>query len=133
MNLKKLFREHGVNIPETISEEELQKAVLAEIAEKEKEKNEAIFLAKKKELAVLQSAMERLTNIIRQDLEKRDLLNGTKITFVAEFGQYGLKVVSKGNSVLTNQDYYVHSDGTFSKFEKKSNLPYDFRQARKLA
>ena len=131
MSLIKLFKEHGVTIPSSITEEQLNKAILAEIAERENEKLAAIELCRKKELAILHSAMERITANIKFDLQKRDLLNGTNITFKAEFGQYGLKVTCVGNSILTGKVYYVNSDGIVSDKQETCELPYDFRQARK--
>lgn len=131
MSLKQLFKEHNVNLPDSISEDALKKAILEEIEKKNQAKIAALELCRKKELAILQSAMERLTSNIKQDLQKRDLLNGTNITFNATFGQYGLTVTAKGNSVLTKKDWFINSDGIFSDKQEKCQLPYDFRQARK--
>ena len=132
MSIKKLFAEHKIVIPDSLTEQELQKAINAEIAKQEQIKQEAIQRCRLKENAILQSAMERLTAYIKADLEKRDLLNGCNITFTAEFGQFGLKVTSRGNTVLTDKTYFVNSDGLFSSIQETCNTPYDFRQARKL-
>lgn len=126
-DIKKLFREHGVKIPETLSDKEVLSMLKKHLKEEEEKQKEAYKLAKTREYNVFASAMERIVQNIKTDLEKRDLLNGTKITVNVEFGEFGLVVTAKGTPVLNKREYYVNSNGQFSNVKETANTPFDFR------